>query len=126
MNEISGPPLESHEELYRAITYAYWWLAEARRPTSAAFDHPLFSVDVASRTTPLETLGRFRAGTGLVAFSCGVARQLGFDARDERDPAFPENAAHAHVYFTGSRSQRKKRARKLADACAIVVEPTAW
>lgn len=118
-----GPEVDASENLFRAILYPQWWARQRNRPSSAAFDDEVFSVDIASRTTSAETLSRFRAGSGLVQFNCGEARKLGFDTRDEPDPQYPQNVAHAHVYFDGTRSQRKKRARQLADACEILEEP---
>jgi hypothetical protein len=58
-------------------------------------------------------------------FNCGQARRLGFETRDELDPAQPDNLAHAHVYFLGydtfNEKQRKKKARQLAEICKEVV-----
>lgn len=41
-----------HEGVYRAILYPHWWPDGISRPSSAAFDEEVFSVDVKSRTTP--------------------------------------------------------------------------
>jgi len=119
----SGPRVGDHEDLYRAITYKYWWNAQRGRPSSAAFNYPVFSVDIASLTTPAQTLGRFCVGSGLVAFNCGEAAKLGFDARHEKDENFPNNDAHAHVYCEFPNKQRKKQARKLAETCQLVTPP---
>lgn len=118
-----GSQVSGREDLYRAIIYPYWWDSENRRPSSAAFRERKFSVDIASRTTPEATLARFSAGSGLVEFNCGEARQIGFDARQERDHLYPDNTAHAHVYSDHSNNERKQRARELAQICRPVVEP---
>jgi hypothetical protein len=118
-----GPPVGDDEELYRCIAHPHWWDAKERRITSAAFKFPCFSVDVASLAgSPDATLARFRPGTGLVSFSCRAARELGCDIRQEVDPNSPDNAAHAHVYMPAER--RKAVARKLADTCTVVREPS--
>ena len=66
-----GPPVGDDEELYRCIAYPNWWNDQEQRITSAAFKFPCFLVDVASLAgSPDATLSRFRAGTGLVVFSC--------------------------------------------------------
>ena len=115
-----GPAVEDSEGAYRAILYPMHWATEQDRPSSAAFDEDVFSVDLKSRTTPGETAARFRMVINLVEFSCGDARSLGFDTRDERDDIAPDNAAHAHVYFVLDKKQRKKQAKKLALACKKV------
>jgi hypothetical protein len=115
-----GPQVDDSEDVYRAILYPEQWAAEQNRPSSAAFDDMVFSVDLKSRTTPRETASRFRMTLSLVEFNCGDARALGFDTRDERDEKFPENRAHAHVYCLLEKNQRKKQARKLAKACKVV------
>jgi hypothetical protein len=119
-----GPPVADHEDLYRAILYPLQWAVDANRPSSAAFDDAVFSVDIASRTTPHETASRFHSVLRLVRFNCGEARSQGFDTRDEIDLNYPENHAHAHVYFLDYDSifpkDRKKRARRLAMLCVLV------
>ena len=124
----AGPQVDSAEDLYRLITTPDWWVAEQERPSSAAFDEPKFSVNVASLTTVPETTRQLhedlrKPDGGIVSFNCGRARELGFDAKLERDKTFPDNAAHAHVYYGGSRNSRKKNAKKLARQCQVVVEP---
>jgi hypothetical protein len=117
-----GPPVGDEEVLYRCIAYPNWWNEEEQRITSAAFKFPCFSVDVASLAgSPDATLSRFRAGTGLVAFTCREARELGCDVRLELDPAQPGNQAHAHVYVPTEK--RKTIARKLVEACRVVHMP---
>jgi hypothetical protein len=112
------------EDVYRAILYPHWWVEEKNRPSSAAFDEEIFSVDVKSKTTPQQTSARFQNVTRLAEFNCGQARGIGFETRDERDPNQPGNLAHAHVYFLGyhtfNQNQRKKKARKLAELCQEV------
>jgi hypothetical protein len=80
-------------------------------------------VDIASKTTPAKTRARFNIVLKLVQFNCGAARAIGFD---EKDPLFPDNDAHAHVYFldyhTTVVKERKKKARRLADLCRPVFD----
>jgi hypothetical protein len=121
-NGPHGPPVGENEELCRCIAYPNWWSEPEQRITSAAFKFPCFSVDVASLAgSPDATLSRFRPGTGLVAFSCRVAMELGCDVRLEPDSICPGNLAHAHVYMTVQ--NRKAVARKLADACNVLRRP---
>ncbi len=120
--QSGGDPLvDDAEDAYRAILYPWQWVEHLNRPSSAAFDEEVFSVDLASRTTPERTRSRFQLVLELVAFNCGDARLLGFETRDERDRLHPENTAHAHVYLVGYRDlsakQRKAKARRLADLC---------
>lgn len=116
-----GPLVDDAEDAYRAILYPWQWVEHLDRPSSAAFDEEVFSADLASRTTPEQTRGRFRFVLELVAFNCGGARRIGFETRDEIDALHPENTAHAHVYLIGYRDlsskQRKAKARRLADLC---------
>ncbi len=119
-----GPLVADTEDVYRALLYPSWWVEEERRPSSAAFDEAIFSVDVKSRTTPQQTAARFKDVTHLAEFNCGRARTIGFETRDELDPNQPDNLAHAHVYFLGysdtNSNQRKKKARKLVEICKVV------
>jgi hypothetical protein len=118
----TGPPVPDSEDLYRVILSPLHWAADQRRPSSAAFSDEVFSVEIASRTTPEHTAARKRDDPKfelrIVTFHCGDARSLGFDTRDERDEIAPENAAHAHVYAPSQ--NRKARARDLAKACRVV------
>ncbi len=123
-----GPLVPEGEDLYRLITTPNWWVAEHNRPSSAAFNASPFSVNIASLTTLPEThrqlsdeLGHPEGG--IVAFLCGTSRGFGFDPRHEPDPLFPTNVAHAHVYYSGGSSSRKKSARKLAEACRTIHPP---
>jgi hypothetical protein len=117
--EPTGPLVEDSEDAYRAILYPRHWAEGHNRPSSAAFDDEVFSVDLKSRTTPRKTAARFRMTLHLVEFPCGEARTLGFETRDERDPEQPDNDAHAHVYYRGG-VKRKTQARKLAELCLVV------
>lgn len=120
-----GPLVDDSEDAYRSILYPWQWVEHLSRPSSAAFDEDVFSVDLASRTTPEQTRNRFQFVLELVAFNCGDARGIGFETRDELDPVHPDNTAHAHVYLIGYRDlsakQRKVKARRLADRCWQVV-----
>jgi hypothetical protein len=75
--------------------------------------------------TPQYTLGRFPAGCGLVLFNYGAAKGLGFLARHEEDPQYPDNKAHANVYTSPVTKKRKVMAHNLAqEHCTVVVEPS--
>jgi hypothetical protein len=117
--EPSGPLVDDSENVYRAILYPLQWAEGQNRPSSAAFDDNVFSVDRKSKSTPETTASRFRMIFHLVEFNCGEARGLDFETRDELDPEQPDNDAHAHVYYRGV-VKRKTQARKLAERCIIV------
>lgn len=124
-----GPAVSPREELYRLITTPDWWVTEEQRLSSAAFDAPQFSVNIASLTTVGETVNQLtlllgKPNGGVVAFNCGRARELGFDTRHEADGLYPQNSAHAHVYYSGGSSARKKNARRLAMECRTVHLPS--
>lgn len=124
-----GPQVAPEEDLYRLIVREEWWVADVHRPSSAAFDWPKFSVNIASLCGEDEAYRQLctvlHAPQGaIVLFNCGQAQQLEFDPRKEPDPNYPDNTAHANVYYDGSNSSRKKRARKLAGACRVVREPS--
>jgi hypothetical protein len=124
MSNAPGPEVEPHEDLYRGVTTPAWWVPEEKRPSSAAFRHPDFSVDVVSLAGSASyTLGHLPRGSGLVQFNCGAARALGANARLEPDPEQPDNLAHANVYTPESPSRRKATAQKLVALCTIVQEP---
>jgi hypothetical protein len=119
-----GPEVADHDDVYRGITTPSWWVAEEGRPSSAAFRHPRFSVDVVSLAgSPEHTLSHLPVGSGLVSFNCGAARQIGFVTRLERDAMHPDNSAHANVYSSPSSSKRKVMAQKLVGLCTLVREP---
>lgn len=119
-----GPVVPDSDHLLRVITTASWWKTATDQPSSAAFNYPAFSADIGSKTTATKTLTRFRAGSGLVSFQSAKAKEIGFDPREEIDPQFPENLAHATVYNDAGTSQRKRMARRLADACETMVRPS--
>ena len=88
---------------------------QKRRPSSAAFAFPDFSTDVVSLAgSPDHTLAHLPAGSGVAQFNAAAGRSLGFDARLEPDPESPTNHAHANVYCSLAKNQRKKAAQKLA------------
>ena len=130
MSDTATPSkVDSKEDLYRCITTPDWWVAEEKRPSSAAFKQPVFSTDVASRAGSIDhTLRRFSAACGLVCFNYADAKTIGFIARLEEDPEHPDNKAHANVYNPNATSKRKTMAAKLiqkiVERGGIFVEPT--
>jgi hypothetical protein len=118
-----GPAVPDDDTLWRVIVPA---AAAVRFPngvlSSAAFSFPVFSADIARLTTEDQALARWPTGSGIVAFDCGAARQVGFDARHEPEHG---NAAHANVYSDFSNSERKRRARQLATLCRVIRAPAA-
>jgi hypothetical protein len=119
----AGLPVGDAEDLYRCII-PLWWVVEEDRVSSAAFKFPIFSVDVASIAgSPQATLSRFSGESGIAAFACGEARMSGGDVRLELDPDYPENKAHAHVHMPQSSGKRKTAARKLVEACRVLIKP---
>jgi hypothetical protein len=126
-----GPSVDSAADLHRFITTPDWWVKNVQppRPSSAAFDAPRFSVNIAPLINFEESTRQLHEDLhcphgGIVAFNCGIARGLGFDSRQELDENAPNNLAHAHVYYDGTSSSRKKNARKLAAICGTVLAPT--
>jgi hypothetical protein len=117
----AGQPVADAETLHRVIVpaAAAVWFPNGVL-SSAAFNYPVFSVDVAGLAPVANTLARWPAGSGVVGFGCGVARGLGFDARHA-----PENGndAHADVHCAHPPNERKRRARQLAGLCQVVVLP---
>ena len=127
-----GPQVDATEELYRAIHTPDWWEAEATppRPRSAAFRKRKFSVNIA-REIGLDGAIRHLRDVlnsphgAIVSFGCSQARELGFDARREPDENYPDNKAHANVYYDGSTSDLKRSAKQLAcEYCQTVHEPS--
>jgi hypothetical protein len=127
-----GPQVDPREDLYRAVTVPDWWAKTADPPRVRSFafkvDSP-FSVNVGSLISWEGVLRHLREVLhcprgGIVSFNCGAARSLGFDARKEPDPDYPDNEAHANVYYYGSRSSRKRAAKKLADRCDTKHRPS--
>jgi hypothetical protein len=124
-----GPAVPDPETLHRCITTSDWWVANERRPSSAAFRHPKFSADIASMANAQQTLDRMVAGgcdarSGIVGFSAKEARALSYNPHQEPDLQFPENEAHANVYCDLPKSQMKKRAQELRTICTVVIPPT--
>lgn len=127
---MPGQEVDVNDDLYRCITTPDWWDSSENRPSSAAFKQPDFSTDVVSLAgSPSYTLSRFPNGCGLVAFNYADAKAIGFTARLEIDPEYPDNHAHANVYNPlNSDNKRKKLARKLIEKIlekgGIVCVPT--
>ena len=123
----TGPRVDRHEMLYRALLYPDWYYAAENRASSAAFARePKLSVEIASIARFAEaTLARFRIGTGLAEFNCGVAEDIGWEAWHEIDEQHPDNAAHAHLYGPIDKKARKVAARKLAQQTVVIV-PTSF
>lgn len=111
-----GPEIPAEETWRRALLSD--WIPEGVL-SSAAFNYSKFSVELESRATRAETFSRLTKSVAVAEVNCGLARTIGYDARDESDPDYPENKAHAHVYRDVPSSKRKARARELADNCAV-------
>jgi len=118
---VPGPPVPPDDTLHRVIVpaAAAVWFPNGVL-SSAAFSFPVFSVDISRLATVEQTLSRWPAGSAVVAFNCGEARALGFDARHEPEHG---NDAHANVNCGFPNNERKRRARQLAATCSIVVPP---
>lgn len=127
-----GPQVAPAEDLYRAIHVPDWWDRSVDPPRVRSFAFKVaspFSVNVASQIGLDGAVRHLHEVLccpwgGIVRFNAGTARSLGFDARHELDPEYPENKAHAHVYFDGSPSSRKRAAKLLAEACRTVHPPS--
>jgi hypothetical protein len=127
---VRGPQVDAAEDLYRAITVPDWWAAEENppRPSSAAFRKRKFSCHIASEITLASVIRHLcevleSPRGGIVSFNCGRARELSFDARRELDEQFPDNTAHAHVYYDGGGSELKRHAKRLACECRTIHKP---
>lgn len=77
---------------------------------------PEVSVDLARLTTPEESVGRGKPGTGLGEIVTRVPRALGFNV--EHRP-IPENPAHAQIEGQST----KALCRQLADATRVIITP---
>lgn len=132
-----GPPVAGHERLLLAVVprLAGSWIKDGR-PSSAAFAYPLFSSDVFGdepaerRTTAAAFLGRpgrWPAGTRAIEYTVAAAVTCDFVAHHCPEPFsqtdLQVNEAHANVYCDHGNSQRKKRARELAEHQTSVVRP---
>ena len=126
-----GPQVIPSENLYRALVVPEWWDLIADPPCVSSFAfrvHSPFSVNVASKIG-LEGAVRHMeevlhcADGGIVLFNSGEARAIRFDARHEPDPQYPDNKAHANVYYDGLRNRRKRDAKALAEKCLTVRRP---
>src|SRR5208337_1024367 len=123
-----GPEVDPVEELYRFVTVRSFWVVPENRPSSSLFDDPpRVSVTIASLTSIEECQAQLtndlsRPNGGMVSFNCGLARQLGFDARHEPEK---DNPAHGHLHCdtAAKPKERKKNAQRLARLCAIVIQP---
>lgn len=129
--DARGLQVDPAEDLYRAIHTPDWWEADADppRPRSAAFRKREFSANIASiiglQGAIYHLVNVLKNPSGaIVLFNCGFARGLGFDARREVDPDYPENAAHANVYYDGRTGDLKRSAKRLAHECRTVRRPS--
>jgi hypothetical protein len=129
--ELEGPQVDSGESLFRTLDVPDWWDLSVDPPRARSFAFKVnspFSVNIGSMIG-LEGAVRHMnevlhcPNGGIVAFNCGQARVVGFDARHELDPKYPENQAHANVYYHGSSSRRKRDAKALAEMCETVHRP---
>lgn len=119
--DARGPAVPDTDTLYRVILpkAAAVWFPDGVL-SSAAFNYPVFSTDAASLSTAEQTLARWEPGSIVIAFNCGEARALGFDARFEPEQG---NDAHANVYCDHPPKERKRRARQLAEKAQIITVP---
>lgn len=128
-DNAKGPPIPDEEDLYRAITTSEWIHYEHGRIRISSFAFKVrspFSANRTSRITLEQAIEHMRQvlncpDGGIARFNCGEARKASFDAREEPDPAYPQNTAHANVYYVGT--CRKRDARRLAEQCVIEHEP---
>jgi len=111
------PNISDDELLYRTIHPHF---INEGRVTSAAFlsrKDPHVSVDLASLSTPEQSLARRPAHAGVVQLVTGFVRSLRLAVAG--DP-LPENPAHALIVAA---AQSKQIARQLARASAWVIAP---
>lgn len=96
------------------------------RLTSAAFLDQEISVDIASKTTPQESLNRLLKSSALACLQAKQPKELGCEViADPIDNEKEKNPAHALICTktTTTKSQRKKIARKLAKCCQWTIPP---
>ncbi len=119
--DARGPAVPDADTLYRVIVpkAAAVWFPDGVL-SSAAFNYPVFSADIARLSTVEQTLARWEPGSVVIAFNCGDARALGFDARLEPEQG---NDSHANVYCDHPPKERKRRARQLAETCSLLAPP---
>jgi hypothetical protein len=130
--DTRGPQVEPAEDLYRALPVRDWWDLSVDPPRIRSFAFKVsspFSVNVASIIGLEGAIHHMqevlqRPEGGIVSFNCGMARSHGYDARHEQNPQYSENRAHANVYFDGSKSSRKRAAKKLAECCNVAHRPS--
>ncbi len=126
-----GAQVDPREGLYRALEVPDWWDLAADPPRARSFAFKVNSPFSANVASMIGLAGAVRhmeevlhcSDGGIVLFNCGQARAVGFDARHELDPQYPENKAHANVYYDGPNSRRKRDAKVLAEMCETVHKP---
>ena len=111
--------INDEEDLYRRLTVENWIIPMPNgsiRPSSAVYISRFddISVDIASKTTPIESI---RNALALIGISAREPKELGYPVVE--DPILPENPAHALI----KGRIRKSHARKLARASFWVIEP---
>ena len=124
----SRRPVDPEENLYRGIISADWVIYDnnlkRHRLTSRAFKGTFpakneLSVDIASKTSPQQSLDRLPKSDGLVRFSAKLPRKKGLEVVE--DP-IPQNHAHALVISKSSNISKGVR-RLMAENCVWVIPP---
>jgi hypothetical protein len=93
---------------------------EDGQPTSAAFNDPRMSVDIASLTTPEKSHARSRSAEyGLVRIAVRSLRQLSGAPQEVRH--WPEICNRAHGLVNGKKTQGTRR--KIKNLAVWAVEP---
>jgi hypothetical protein len=121
MNAESGPYsikklVPENESLWRRIAKSQIIKLEigTYRPSSAAFKSKDVSVDIASKSTPEQSI---KTSSGLAGFLAKVPITLGYQVFEN---PIPENPAHAII----KGKIRRGHARVLTNACQWVIEPS--
>jgi hypothetical protein len=124
-----GKEVQPNEYLYRGIACSppeaslvkYDKGRGTFRPTSLAFKDGRgeLSVDIASKTTPIETIQRLPQSIGLVEFQASIP--IKFDYQVVEDP-IANNSAHGLI-LSGSGPMSKTACREIAKQCSWVIPP---
>lgn len=112
----TGPKV-TNERLRRGLK-ANWWCDGV--VSDLAFKHARFSVDRCCMAALTETWARLPLSVAMAEFDTACSEPSGFSAHDEQDEGEPPS--HAHVYHSGSNSQRKTRAVTLIEQCCTVID----
>jgi hypothetical protein len=130
-----GKEVDPSEFLYRSIITCgasrqikYDEVKGIWRPSSYAFSDARgeLSVDIASKTTPEESLRRRPKSGALATFQAEIPISLKYPVEEDpikNDPDKPDNPAHALV-LSGNKPMTHSHRRIIAQQCSWAIPPT--